>query len=492
MTIGAATALTAACGPGTELTAGIPETSTTADPGETTTTDDPTTTDDSTAEPPPVECIVTPGDHANAVCPAGDCTISADVELSCDDYNFSAPGLRVAAAPNFLWLATASESAAMLYRVGPGDLATPVAVPARFQRQLLHLATGPAGDLHVAAEVPIVDTDNGVAYLSEAAGFAEQTVHANNAGSPLAGFQVTADGAPDIFFFGDGPDDYREARPDGQGGWQISGVSIQPGSYGNPHFNRDAKGRLLAYDAREVKGVYRLGVEVDGVMSSFGKTLNIPYGYQHYVLAPSASPTPPSGPPFAAIFEGASGIEVVWPLAGTDTDSMKIPGHKHLTSTCFDTTWLEDDEAPCPAPCHELGQGFENSTTSFTRTPDGLGWVVLVSTQQDFTYVYNKDCRDVEDGGGCSCPGTVTDDLSSSILHVFRVTLDDTPPVEVLTMPLPRLETAGAFMPFGDTLIATHTHAFADSLAIGLRLRGPTPGQVIVRALRLELAGLKP
>jgi len=450
--------------------------------------------------------MVAPGDHTQAVCPGGECPIDIDIEIRCGD-NLAGPGLRVAAAGSAMWVAAATETDAVLYRIGvEGGDANAVAgsdrspragvaqrtpVPARFARTTLHLAIAGTGNLHVAAEVPINDQgDNGVAYLAEADSFVEQTVHdQGSAGSPISGFQVVAD-APHIFFFGDGPDDYHEATPDGQGGWPLADVALPPDGYGFGRFGRDAQGRLLAADIREWKGLFRLSVEVDGSEVLLGKGLNSLSSFQHFVLAPSASPTPPVGPPFAAMLESAGGLEVAWPLGGTQSDSIKLPGVTLLEPTCSDTEYPDEGRA-CPGPCHEQGQGFEHATGSFTRSSDGLGWAVVVTTQRDYDYEYELSC-DEGDAIGCSCPGKLTNDASTSTLHLFRVTLDDTPPVEVLTLLVPRLELANAWAGFGDSLIGTHVDAFGQSLAIGMRLRGIQPGEVVVRALLVSTPGLTP
>ncbi len=486
-----------------EPTTSTTTTSTTTSTTETTeTTEEPTTT--SPEDPPAVACMVAPGDHTQAVCSGGGCPIDIDVEIRCGD-NLAGPGLRVAATGSAMWVAAGTETDSVLYRIGveggeatdlAGDTRSPRAgiaeridTPARFARTTLHLATASNGDLHVAAEVPINDQgNNGVAYLAEADGFVDRTVHdQGSGGSPIGGFGLVAD-APHIFFFGDGPDDYQEATPDGQGGWNFADVALISG-YGFGRFGRDAQDRLLSADIREWKGLYRLAVAVDGAEVLLGKGLNSLSASQHFVLAPSASPTPPVGPPFAAMLESAGGLEVAWPLGGTQSDAVVIPGMALLEPTCPDAEF-PDEGQPCPGPCHEQGQGFEYATSSFTRSPDGLGWAVVVTTQSDFDYVYEENCEG--QGGSCFCPGKITNDASVSTLHVFRVTLGDTPPAEVLTLLVPRLELASAWAGFGDSLIGTHVHAFGEQLAIGMRLRGIAPGEVVVRALRVATPSLLP
>ncbi len=519
MAIFAALATTVSCGPGdpalttsetdatgepgtagtdepTSSATGTSDTPTTSTTVTTTTEEAPTTGDDTgtTTEeeppPPPAVCVVTPGDHTMAVCDGGVCPIGNDVELRCDGYNFAAPGVHAAATPDAMWLATAGEAEPMMYRVTAGDVAERIAVPPGFARQTIHLATGPQGDLHVATQVGLDENlQSNVIYLSEAGGFAEQVVHTKDGGAPIAGFQVGPDGMPRLFVF-DGPDSYSEAASDGKGGWTLTPVTILDGGYGTPRFGRDAQDRLLAADIREVKGLYRLGVEVDGALVNLGKGLNSLSASQHFVLAPTASPTPPVGPPFAALYESAGGIEVGWPLGGDTSDAMKIPGFTQLEVTCNEAEF-PDEGTPCPGPCHETGLGIEHGTTSFARSPDGLAWATIVTTQLDYTVTYELT-REREDAGGAYCRGTISEDVSTSVLHVIRVTLDDTPPVEVLTLPMARLASEDTYAEFANSLIATHTHAFADSLAIGLRLRDTEPDRYVARALRIELATLAP
>ena len=86
----------------------------------------------------------------------------------------------------------------------------------------------------------------------------------------------------------------------------------------------------------------------------------------------------------------------------------------------------------------------------------------------------------------------VDSDNSSSVLHVFRVELNENEPVEVLTLPMDRLDLVNAWASFGDTLKATHAHAFENSLAIGLRLRAAGTEKTSVRVLRVEVDELVP
>lgn len=514
----AALALAAlACGPASSSTGDTDDTATepgttadassTTDPGPTTdTTSEPEPTDSdptvdptvdptidptTESEPPPEPCAVevVPGDHAAATCSGGPCPISADVELRCGEYHFASPGLRVAATPDAMWVATASESDSMLYRVTPDAATERVTLSARFARQHIHLATGPAGDLHVAAEVAInAEGDNGVAYLSEADSFAEQTLHEGNAGAPLAGFQVEADGRPHVWHFGDGPDDYRELVGDGQGKWTSTGVAVAPGGYGTPKFGRDAQGRLLAADMREDGDLYWLGVEVDGALVLLGEKLNSPSNWQHYVLAASASPKPPQGPPFAGLIERPNGVEIVWPVAdGDGSDGVDVPALTVLKPQCFGDSIGEDEE--CGPPCTDIAAGYEFGTPTLARGPDGRAWVVVVTTQLAVDYSYTKICMEEI---GCFCEPNVDSDASTSVVHLFRVALDGSDPVEVLTLPIPRLDLFDAFSPFADNHVGTHAHVFDHWLAIGLRVRSPVPGQAAVRAFRVDLDALAP
>ncbi|WAS95276.1 hypothetical protein [Nannocystis punicea] len=500
-------ALSLACGPSSStsesITDGGTETTTegTTEPGETTTTttttptstttlDEPTTTSTTTVDPPPPACDVQvfPGDHAAAVCPSGQCPISADVELRCADFDFGSPGVRVAPTPDVTWVATASGSDSMLFRV-TSDSAQRVTLPARFARSTIHLAAGPGGDLHVAAEVRgmIDPIDADIAYLAETNDWTEETAHVGMAGEPLAGFQVLPDGRPHIWHFGDGPDDFRELVRDDQGAWTGTPVAFPAGGYGTPKFGRDAGGRLLAADMRKDDTLYWLDVEVDGAVQRLGKNFNSS-DWQHYFLVPSAQPTPPVGAPFAALIQDENLLEVAWPIDDETSAAAQLSGFELLEGQC-EGTEFPDDEMKCPGPCTTTATGFEDSTATLARTPDGLAWAVVVTTQLDTTYEYTLDCQDRL---GCFCLPSVVSDATTSTLHVFRVTMDDADPLEVLTLPLPRLAVDGAWSEFGNTLVATHAQAFGDSLAVGLRLHGALPGEIVVRALRIELDALAP
>ncbi|MFY0532554.1 hypothetical protein [Nannocystis pusilla] len=507
MLLANASALALACGPSTSTsestTDGGTQTTTdgTTDPGETTTTttttptstttlDEPTTTSTTTVDPPPPACDVQvfPGDHAAAVCPSGTCPISADVELRCGDLYFGGPGVRVAPTPDVTWVATASASDSMLFRVS-ADSAQRVTLPARFAYSTIHLAAGPGGDLHVAAEVPgmLDPADADIAYVAEAHEWAEETAHVGIAGEPLAGFQVLPDGRPHIWHFGEGPEDFRELVRDDQGTWTSTPVAFPIGGYGTPKFGRDAKGRLLAADMRKEDTLYWLDVEVDGAVQRLGKNFNSSDG-QHYFLVPSAQPTPPAGAPFAALIQDDALLEVAWPVDDETSAAAQLPGFALLESMCEGSVFPDDDDK-CPASCIETATGFEDHTATLARTPDGLAWAVVVTTQLDTTYEYTLEC---EERFGCFCQPSVVSDATTSALHVFRVAMDGADPLEVLTLPIPRLATSDAWAEFGDTLVATHAQASGNSLAVGLRLHGSLPGELVVRALRIELDAFAP
>ncbi len=480
--------LAAACSPGKATDSEDGSTGATDGP----TTDEPTTDEPTTDEPttgaPMVDCSIAPGDHAAADCGGVGCPITVDVEIACPVMNFASPGIQVAAASEVTWLASASEEDRMLFRIGGDGSAERIPLPGRFARQKIFLATGPTGMLHVAAAVPVdaKGIDQGVAYLSEAGGWQEQLVDGQgSSGSPVAGFQVDDDDTPRVWFFGDGPDDYREAVPDGQGAWTQSGVEGTPGGYGTQRFGRDGGGRLLAVDMSEEGVDWRLGVAVDGALRLLGSGGNSDLG-QHYVFAPRAWPSGPPGPPYAGLIESAAGVQVVWPLAGDVDGVAVVPVPATLEEPC---RLAKEPVAQdmCPGPCVDNGSGYEAATTSFARSPDGLGWVVFVTTKLDVTYGYELKC---EEEFGCNCVAKVESDASTSVLHVFRVTLDGSPPVEVLTLPTARLDLVNAWPGYGDTLIGTHAHAFGGTLAIALRLRGE--GGTIVRVLRVALADLSP
>ncbi len=136
-----------------------------------------------------------------------------------------------------------------------------------------------------------------------------------------------------------------------------------------------------------------------------------------------------------------------------------------------------------------MATGYQSGTTTLARTPDGLAWAVVVTTQRDTAYEYVLSCDRLD---SCVCAAQVTSDASTATLRLFRLTMDLVAPVEVLSLPFQGLELIEAWGEFGDNLVATHAQAFGQTLAIGLRVQHKANGAAAVRALRIDLDTLAP
>lgn len=455
---------------------------TTGDP--TPTTGDPTTGDPTTGEHIPVACDSVVMDHAEA-CPGEPCAIVVDVAVRCQDGEFAAPGLRVAAAPEATWMVTASSTDAMLFKAAADGAARVDALPARFARETILLATAPAGDLHVISQVA-VDVDqfiNGLAYLSEANGWTEELVYSTGKGVPVLDLDVQADGVPHMWFIGDAPDQYNEATPDGQGGWTITDV-VPPKSTDWQHFTRATDGRTIAAGFRQASNqdAWSLFTRSEGVELKIGNTVFATYPF-YYVLAPSPTPEAAPGPQFAAAIQHDHSIRVAWPVGPDDSSELSIPGTGMLDRECFGD-WNDG----CPEPCTESSVGLEEQALGFARTSDGAGWLVYVETHLDQTFSYTEDCE--REQGFCYCQPQRDEDNSFAMMHVVKVPLDGSPPVDVLAQTVDPLALDDLYFGFSDTPRAVDVRAFGDALAIGLRTRDPIDATVSVRVMRIDLTAL--
>lgn len=437
------------------------------------------TSDGTTGEHVPVMCMSEVMDHAEA-CPTEPCAITVDVAVRCEDGEFAAPGVRVAAGPEATWMVTASATDAMLFAVAADGATRADVLPARFQRETILLATAPSGELHVLSQVPNPDVfSSAAAHLFEGDGWAEEVVYSTGKGVPVLDMEVDVDGTPHLWFVGDAPDQHDEAVPDGQGGWAVTTVET-PKSTDWRHFTRSSDGRTIAagFRGNGNGSSWSLISRSEGVELKLGTSVAASFPF-YYVLAPSPLPDAPPGPSFAAAIQHAEGVRVAWPTGPDSDDEVLVLQTGMVERGCF-ANWDEG----CPGPCEETDVGLEEAALSLARTSDGVGWLVWVETHLDQTLEFTEACQDEI---GCYCNQTVTRDDSFGVLKVARVPLDGTGATEVLAQRVDPLALVDLFIGWSDTPRAIDARAFGSSLAIGLRTQAPGSGPISVRTLRVEL-----
>lgn len=414
-------------------------------PGSTGATTSPTTGE--TGGHVPVACTILPQTHAEA-CSGEPCAITVDVEVRCDDYNFAAPGLRVGVGPDLAWLVTASENDAMLVSAGP-DVAQRVDVlPSRYSREVILLATDPAGQPHTLASVgPIlepgaqvvapgvtlhVDPD-GVTHEVEGAG--EQT---------LLGFEIGDDAALRAWT-SEYPDIYHEGVAAG-GTWSFGPVEI-PQSVGWQRFGLTREDDALAAGIDGDYNDWRLKIRSGGVEQQLGPgwASEFPGTYALSAPIPLAAD---AGLTLAAALWSGSGLRVAWPVIGGSYEFVALPDTAALERTCI----YDSGEPPdCNPPCHETAIGLEDRAYALAVTDDGAGWLVHVTSHLDQQITYAVTQIDDSFEG---CVGSVASDASTGVLHLTRIDFAQAQATEALTQPIGRVALDDLFLDLSTTAAA--------------------------------------
>lgn len=452
------------------------------EPGSTDSTGAP----DSTTEPTggttgpgdhiPVDCSIAPQSHAEA-CPNEPCAITVDVEFRCDDYNFAAPGLRVAIGPDLAWLATSSEADAMLFSADPGGAQRLDVFPSRFVREVITLATDPAGGLHAMAAVGPVYGQGGDELAPRATLHVDPdgVAHEVEGGAViLLGFDVD-DAAALRAWTTEYPEVFREGvAVDGQWSWT-------PAEVPSANWTRFGLTREDATLAAGITGDYnnwKLRITVDGVTQQLGTGWGSEWPGT-YVLSAPVPKAAAAGPALAAALQYTDALRVTWP-SDDSYQIVAIPDTSPLERTC---TYAGGDPPNCAGPCHETAAGLEDRAFALAVTDDGAGWLVHVTSHLDQQVTFAPvPVGDFEE----ACLGTVASDASIGILHLTKIDFALREATEVLTQPIGRVDLDDLFVDLNTTPpLAVDVRAHGTSLAIGVRTTGSA-----VRLLRIETAAL--
>lgn len=466
--------LLVACGPTpVDSTSGATGESTgelTTDPGLPTTSTGATdpTGEATTGDVPIVACIVGPVSHD--ACPEP-CPLSVDVEIACDDPRFAINGVRVAASPDVVWLATSGVRDSFLHAAGP-DGTTRVELPAELVYQPILLATDPSGGLHVAATL---SGTRDIVHLAEADDWRASPVTSQQT---LLDLEVDLAGAPHVWSLADAGGYFEAVRAADT--WDRT-PALAPEMVLQTHFGLTPAGITAGVGTRMDDGGFQLASRVVDLSQDVGA----PSQLFEYRLAPLAAADPPQDGPdvvFAKLHD--DGLRVVWP---GDT-GLLVASTAPLAPMC---PVMILNQVNCPTHCHDTAVGVERGAFMVARTGDGRGWLAHLTTHLDHEVTYTEKVGDVL---GKVCDGVVSDDHGAGVLHVYELGFAGAQPIERLALPI--ATPAVRDMDYFDLLTTDidrrplDLRAFGSSLAIGLRTQDSATGVLAVRLLRLETAGI--
>ena len=419
---------------------------------------------------------------SDATCPAGECPIVLDEELSCDDNEFAAPGVRVAPAPDATWVATSSQNDRMVFRLADGKEERQEEVPKDFTRKVILLSLTTDGAVHLAADASEPDGQTSVvtypgglthATFANGAWSSSVVVDPDDRGVPVIDMEIGSENRPHIWFVSDGPDGLTMATPDGQGGWAVS-----PETRGD-RFTLAGDGSVIGVGLEPFASVaYKLHAVIGGVDKSFGSPLS---DWSNFALATPPMPAAPSDLLFAVAIETLEGIRIMKASSALPETETLIAGTTAPVESCVTPL----DVPSCKDTCHNTGSGVEYGAFSIAWTDDGTAWLAYVVTTVDQVIEYS-----VQGGPGEEhCVANVINDSSEGTLHLLRAPLDGSSPEEVLTMPIGRPGARDAFSGFYTSGRFLDMRGFAKDLAIGVRT-GWVGGPHAVRVLRIDTTKL--
>lgn len=410
-----------------------------------------------TGHTPTGTCVVAP--QAHDACP-DPCPLTVDVEITCDDPDFGVTGVRVAASPDIVWLATAGATGSFLHAAGPGET-TRAELPAEFTHRPIVLATAPSGELHLAV-------GNGdIVHLSQADSKPAQIVNQRR----LLDLEVDAAGVPHVWSFRE-PDGYFEAVRAADDTW-TEVAALAPEMVVQTHFAFTQEGSTVGFGVRLGDGGFQLSSRVGDDSQDVGA----PTALSEYRHAGGAAEGDPDVV-FAHLHH--DGLRVAWP----GEPGVLLPETAPLEPMCPIELLNTTD---CPFKCKDTAVGVERGAFMIARTGDGRGWLAHLTTHLDHQVTYTARVADVL---GAYCDGDVDEDHDAGVLHLYELGFTGAQPTQRLAIPIAT--------PAVDDLENFHylvtdvdqrpldLRAFGSSLAIGLRTRDSATGALAVRLLRFE------
>jgi hypothetical protein len=443
----------------------------------------------------PVVCSSRVMDHA-AACPTSPCAITEDVEITCDDWEYTAPGLRVAPAPDAVWLATASDRERLIYRIAGGSaVRTEQGLPLSYARRIFTLALGKDGAPHLATDATEIDgSTSPIGYP----GGAEHAVFANGAWTtsliydrpdkyvPVVDLEIGADGAPRVWVVGDAPDTDLLATPAPSGSWSTVQAAAPAGGGGWRRFTLTADDRPAALDFSSASNdsAWQLRTLIDGVEAPIGDPVAsyFPNSYAvTHAVAPAGAAA--AGPSLAVAIQHDDALHVAWPTSPTYAE-LALGGSNVPVPVCNGSY-----NNGCPGPCHETSAGIEPDAFAIARTADGTIWVAFVRTQFDRQIHYEESCSPEP---GCFCSATIDQENTTATLHLFRVATATATATEVLTMPVAPLQSFNLFSDLWTPVRWVDLRGFGSDLAIGVRTRTDVELASAAHVLRVDTTAFAP
>jgi hypothetical protein len=386
-------------------------------------------------------CAWTPGDHASA-CPTTPCPIVEDVSVTCADAQFAQPGLRVAPAPGATWLVTASANDRYAFAIHDGQGIQQPGLPLYFANTTLSLALSPGGEPSVATDPWWSMTEAGIASGTQYEalgpdGWLGWLAQPSGAPGRLGGLQVGADGIPDLWV---GGETFQQVTEIG-GASAFADAPLPAGDIAFPHFTlaRDGEPVSFQFASPDAGQSPQLHALLGGIDRPVGAALT-GASEAPYSVADFPSPSQPAtGALTAVALQGVDGIHVAWFDAQGSAETV-IPSTPALAYTCPSIALGSDGTCPSDR-CHETATGLvphwdslSGDLRSFALawTSDGVAWLAYVRTQIDAEdhYVLGGNGEEVW------CTPTADSSSVSTLLHVVRVPLDGSPPVDVLSLPI--------------------------------------------------------
>lgn len=429
----------------------------------------------------PITCTWTKK-TSNATCPNGACPIVLDEQLICDDWEFAAPGVRVAPAPDGTWLVTASSNERYVYRLTGSADEKQDGLPQPFMRTPMVLALDTKGAPQIVADTTLgPDYVGGINHAKlENGSFALSTVHDRpDKYVPVIDFEVGPDDVPHVWFVDDAPSSFGHAIPDGKGGWKVDPL---PPTY--DHFTLASDGSIVALAAQGDinNGIYQLHVQMNGVDTPVGKSFpTFGFSLPQVAIAATPMPMPIAGLKFAAALAAADGLHVIREASAAGVKEDVIAAAKQGTPVCKTPI----DNALCVGTCKETMVEMEPRAFAVGWTNDGTVWLGYIETTYDQTIAYSLQ----GDPGAEFCVGNVDSDSSKGTLHLYRFAIDGSAPQEVLTMPIERPgggdSFGGSFGDYYGSGRSVDVRGFGKDLAIGVRT-GFRSAEKAVRVLRLD------
>jgi hypothetical protein len=403
--------------------------------------------------PDPGTCVVAPA-PCRATCTLSGCTVASDVEIRCADLDAADRGLRVAPSSTATFVATTSDTETHLFQIQGDSTGSDIGAPlsGEFGTPLM-LAIDSTRGLHALGK----DSGGTICHAFQMAPgiWTAESILAPAPGGYDAGasaFEIGPDGTPHALL-AVAPNLRSLARGPG-GKWTID----SPGPAMN--LTLDASGAEVSFGAyQSSSSTFSLVAGSNGVTWPGYVTQNADFRVTQALVAALGS----SFAPFAVASYDGSAMHLAWPTSAGPYTSLAIPNTPSTQQTC--STSLSP--VTCGGSFEDKQYGLERYAFSLGRSGDGAAWLGYLATRVDRSYTYSV----MTSSSGQFCACVLTDDRSTSELHLLRVAADGTQPMTALALPL---EPAFA-SDVDDNLPLIHVRAFGTRVTVAARVHDARP-----------------